>query len=133
MKFLKCCYVRSLVFVTFGTAFRLDHSSHSGHSANVSPNHTLSHAGAAEAQENISNSIWYDELDQGGGVSGMDPEAKKKALEMVQSKIGKTKELIKEEQNSRDENVEEYLKLSANADRQQLSRIKQVLNIRSRR
>lgn len=109
-----------------GHAHRLDHSSHSGHSANVSPNHTLSHAGAAEAQENISNSIWYDELDQGGGVSGMDPEAKKKALEMVQSKIGKTKELIKEEQNSRDENVEEYLKLSANADRQQLSRIKQV-------
>jgi len=102
---------------------RLEHGSHS---ANASPNHTLSHASAADAAENISNSIWYDELDQGGGVSNLDPAAKQRALDTVQSKIGKTKELIKNEQNTRDENVDEYLKLSANADRQQLSRIKQV-------
>jgi len=101
---------------------RVDHGTHS---ANASPNHTLSHSSAAEAAENISNSIWYDELDQ-SGVSNLDPAAKQKALDTVQSKIGKTKELIKNEQNSRDENVDEYLKLSANADRQQLSRIKQV-------
>ena len=39
----------------------------------------------------------------------------------------KTKQQIKEEQNSRDENVDEYLRLSSCADRQQLSRIKQVM------
>ena len=39
----------------------------------------------------------------------------------------RTKQQIKEEQNSRDENVDEYLRLSSCADRQQLSRIKQVM------
>ena len=41
----------------------------------------------------------------------------------------KTKQQIKEEQNSRDENVDEYLRLSSCADRQQLSRIKQVMRM----
>jgi len=44
----------------------------------------------------------------------------------------KTKQQIKEEQNSRDENVDEYLRLSSCADRQQLSRIKQILQCRQR-
>ena len=52
--------------------------------------------------------------------------AKQKALDQFQAKINKTKEQIKDEQNSRDENVDEYLRLSSCADRQQLSRIKQV-------
>ena len=70
----------------------------------------------------MSNSIWYDEFDS----SGLDPVAKQKALDQFQTKINKTKEQIKDEQNSRDENVDEYLRLSSCADRQQLSRIKQV-------
>ena len=41
----------------------------------------------------------------------------------------RTKQQIKEEQNSRDENVDEYLRLSSCADRQQLSRIKQVMRM----
>ena len=49
-----------------------------------------------------------------------------KAIEQVQSKILRTKELIRDEQTSRDNNVNEYLKLSTNAERQQQNRIKQV-------
>ena len=64
----------------------------------------------------------YDEFDS----SGLDPVAKQKALDLFQSKMSKTREQIKEEQSSRDENVDEYLRLSSNADRAQLSRIKQV-------
>ena len=64
----------------------------------------------------------YDEFDG----SGLDPVAKQKALDQFQAKMNKTKEQIKEEQNSRDENVDEYLRLSSCADRHQLSRIKQV-------
>ncbi|XP_067121224.1 transmembrane and coiled-coil domains protein 2 isoform X1 [Centruroides vittatus] len=48
------------------------------------------------------------------------------AIEHVQQKIIRTRELIKDEQTTRDENVNEYLKLAANADRQQLQRIKSV-------
>ncbi|XP_042868275.1 transmembrane and coiled-coil domains protein 1-like isoform X2 [Penaeus japonicus] len=50
----------------------------------------------------------------------------REALEHIQAKIQKTRDLIKEEQKARDENVNEYLKLAANADRQQLARIKAV-------
>ncbi|CAL7933977.1 unnamed protein product [Xylocopa violacea] len=48
------------------------------------------------------------------------------AIEQIQSKIAKTRELIRIEQTTRDENVNEYLKLAANADKQQLTRIKAV-------
>ncbi len=44
----------------------------------------------------------------------------------IQAKIARTKDLIRDEQTSRDNNVNEYLKLSANAERQQQNRIKQV-------
>ncbi|XP_071529573.1 transmembrane and coiled-coil domains protein 1 isoform X2 [Panulirus ornatus] len=50
----------------------------------------------------------------------------REVLEHLQAKIQKTKDLIKEEQKARDENVNEYLKLAANADRQQMARIKAV-------
>jgi len=85
-------------------------------SSNNSPSHTL------ETGESLSNSIWYDEFDS----TGLDPVAKQKALDQFQAKMERTKQQIKEEQNSRDENVDEYLRLSSCADRQQLSRIKQV-------
>ncbi|XP_046396489.1 transmembrane and coiled-coil domains protein 2 isoform X6 [Ischnura elegans] len=48
------------------------------------------------------------------------------AIEHMQSKIRRTKELIRGEQTTSDDNVNEYLKLAANADRQQLPRIKAV-------
>ncbi len=44
----------------------------------------------------------------------------------IQIKIERTKELIKAEQTSSDDNVNEYLKLSSNADCLQRARIKQV-------
>ncbi|XP_018346123.1 PREDICTED: transmembrane and coiled-coil domains protein 2 isoform X3 [Trachymyrmex septentrionalis] len=50
----------------------------------------------------------------------------RQAIEHIQSKIAKTREQIRIEQTTRDENVNEYLKLAANADKQQLTRIKTV-------
>ncbi|XP_045124118.1 transmembrane and coiled-coil domains protein 1-like isoform X2 [Portunus trituberculatus] len=72
--------------------------------------------------------------DGGGGGAGLDDsedqlphlQRTREAVEHIQSKIQKTKDLIKEEQKARDENVNEYLKLAANADRQQMTRIKAV-------
>lgn len=48
------------------------------------------------------------------------------ALEHLQQKILKITEQIRVEQEARDANVAEYLKLAHNADKQQASRIKQV-------
>ena len=67
-------------------------------SNNTSPSHTL--------ETGQSNSVWYDDLDN----SGLEPEKKRKALDVFQSKMNKTKDQIKEEQNSRDANVDEYLR-----------------------
>lgn len=46
------------------------------------------------------------------------------AFDRLSTKIQCTKELIRKEQTTRDENVNEYLKLAASADKQQLPRIK---------
>uniref|UniRef100_A0A182XIH7 Uncharacterized protein n=1 Tax=Anopheles quadriannulatus TaxID=34691 RepID=A0A182XIH7_ANOQN len=46
------------------------------------------------------------------------------AYDRITTKIACTKELIRKEQEARDSNVNEYLKLAANADKQQLQRIK---------
>lgn len=48
------------------------------------------------------------------------------AIEHMQTKIARTKDLIRVEQTARDDNVNEYLKLASNADKQQLARIKAV-------
>lgn len=48
------------------------------------------------------------------------------AIEHMQTKIARTKDQIRVEQTARDENVNEYLKLASNADKQQLTRIKAV-------
>ncbi|XP_055701520.1 transmembrane and coiled-coil domains protein 2 isoform X2 [Phlebotomus papatasi] len=48
------------------------------------------------------------------------------ALDRLNTKIACTKESIRKEQTARDDNVNEYLKLAANADKQQLQRIKAV-------
>ncbi|XP_066559093.1 transmembrane and coiled-coil domains protein 2 [Amia ocellicauda] len=55
-----------------------------------------------------------------------DPQRTRAAIEHLQQKILKITEQIRIEQEARDENVAEYLKLAHNADKQQASRIKQV-------
>jgi len=98
-------------------------------SSNASPSHTLSGQGGDTSSHG--NSIWYDELDS--STSSLEPERKQKALEMLQAKLSKTKEQIKHEQSSRDSNVEEYLRLSSCADRNQLARIKQVFEKKNKK
>ncbi|XP_075146216.1 transmembrane and coiled-coil domain 2 protein Dmtn isoform X2 [Haematobia irritans] len=77
-----------------------------------------------------------DDLDTAGG-GPMDGSSKKhhrrhertsslQALDRLNTKIQCTKESIRKEQTSRDDNVNEYLKLAASADKQQLIRIKAV-------
>nr|XP_015198242.1 PREDICTED: transmembrane and coiled-coil domains protein 2 isoform X3 [Lepisosteus oculatus] len=55
-----------------------------------------------------------------------DPQRTRAAIDHLQQKILKITEQIRIEQEARDENVAEYLKLAHNADKQQASRIKQV-------
>ena len=107
-------------------------------SSNVSPSHhvrhhssTLPFTGSHDHDSfSLGNSIFYDDPEVIAQLSASgtpDPALTQKAIEHYQSKIGKTKELIKEVQTSLDENVNEYLKLSANAtDGVQQQRIKQV-------
>uniref|UniRef100_G3N7S8 Transmembrane and coiled-coil domain family 2 n=1 Tax=Gasterosteus aculeatus aculeatus TaxID=481459 RepID=G3N7S8_GASAC len=54
------------------------------------------------------------------------PQRTRAALEHLQQKVLKVTEQIRVEQEARDDNVAEYLKLAHNADKQQASRIKQV-------
>ncbi|KAM3878086.1 transmembrane and coiled-coil domains protein 2 [Diretmus argenteus] len=64
-----------------------------------------------------------------GGAEGLgvgEPQRTRVALEHLQQKILKITEQIRVEQEARDDNVAEYLKLAHNADKQQASRIKQV-------
>lgn len=63
-----------------------------------------------------------DENDGGSGTSARAAAA----IAHLNSKVQKTKDLIQMEQTIMDENVEEYLKLSSNADKQQRQRIKAV-------
>ena len=99
----------------------------------VSPAHARLHPSAAghadPDQSGLGNSIFYDEGHElyGAALSGTpDPAMTQRAIDQVQAKIERTKELIREEQTSRDDNVNEYLKLSSNADRLQQGRIKQL-------
>ncbi|XP_043471242.1 transmembrane and coiled-coil domains protein 1 isoform X2 [Leptopilina heterotoma] len=57
----------------------------------------------------------------------------RQAIEHIQSKIDRTRDLIRVEQTTRDENVNEYLKLAASADKQQLTRIKTVFEKKNQR
>nr|XP_057910184.1 transmembrane and coiled-coil domains protein 2 [Doryrhamphus excisus] len=61
-----------------------------------------------------------------GGAGAGEPHRTRAALEHLQQKILKVTEQIRVEQEARDDNVAEYLKLAHNADKQQASRIKQV-------
>ncbi|KAG5837935.1 hypothetical protein ANANG_G00218380 [Anguilla anguilla] len=66
-----------------------------------------------------------------GNISGdapdaPDPQRTRAALQHLQQKVLKITEQVRVEQEARDENVAEYLKLAHNADKQQAARIKQV-------
>ncbi|KAJ0171115.1 hypothetical protein K1T71_013314 [Dendrolimus kikuchii] len=69
----------------------------------------------------------YLNQDDPDGVCGNVTSAKAQAaIAHLNNKIERTKDLIRLEQTIRDDNVNEYLKLAANADKQQLQRIKAV-------
>ncbi|XP_072522173.1 transmembrane and coiled-coil domains protein 2 isoform X2 [Salminus brasiliensis] len=61
-----------------------------------------------------------------GAVCEGEAQRTRAALEHLQQKILKITEQIRVEQEARDNNVAEYLKLAHNADKQQAARIKQV-------
>ncbi|XP_073958897.1 transmembrane and coiled-coil domain 2 protein Dmtn isoform X2 [Choristoneura fumiferana] len=67
----------------------------------------------------------YLNHDEDGGCNTTSSKALA-AIAHLNSKVERTKELIRLEQTIRDDNVNEYLKLAANADKQQLQRIKAV-------
>ncbi|CAB3233162.1 unnamed protein product [Arctia plantaginis] len=67
----------------------------------------------------------YSIQDEGDGTNVTSSKAAA-AIVHLNNKIERTKELIRLEQTIRDDNVNEYLKLAANADKQQLQRIKAV-------
>lgn len=89
-------------------------STHGGSDSNISADG----AGAAAASG----------VTAGGaeGAGAAEPQRTRLALEHLQQKILKVTEQIRVEQEARDDNVAEYLKLAHNADKQQASRIKQV-------
>jgi len=109
----------------------------SQHGNDGSPAHVSANADAVDTESSqggvggseLGNSVFYDDpdlIDGSFGQGGVDPASTQKAIDQVQSKIERMKEMIQAEQTSRDEAVNEYLKLSSNADRQQQARIKQV-------
>lgn len=59
-------------------------------------------------------------------VEDIDGSKTRAAIEHIHCKISKTRDQIRGEQTARDDNVNEYLKLASNADKQQLTRIKAV-------
>ncbi|XP_072238287.1 transmembrane and coiled-coil domains protein 2 isoform X2 [Leuresthes tenuis] len=88
-------------------------TSHGGSDSNISVD------GAAAASSGVT----------AGGAEGTgagEPQRTRVALEHLQQKVLKVTEQIRVEQEARDDNVAEYLKLAHNADKQQASRIKQV-------
>lgn len=68
----------------------------------------------------------YINQDESDGSSNVASAKAQAAIAHLVSKIERTKDLIRLEQTIRDDNVNEYLKLAANADKQQLQRIKAV-------
>ena len=85
---------------------------------------------SAAETSSLGRSVFYDnddepDLNLSASYSGtLDNRAS--AVKHLHNKINKTKEQIKNEQTSRDDNVNEYLKLSSKADKQAAIRIKQV-------
>uniref|UniRef100_A0A1A7Z636 Transmembrane and coiled-coil domain family 3 n=2 Tax=Iconisemion striatum TaxID=60296 RepID=A0A1A7Z636_9TELE len=86
-------------------------TSHGGSDSNISSD------GAGTSSAGVTGA-------EGSGTG--EPQRTRAALEHLQQKILKVTEQIRVEQEARDDNVAEYLKLAHNADKQQASRIKQV-------
>ncbi|CAG0902111.1 unnamed protein product, partial [Cyprideis torosa] len=76
-----------------------------------------------------------DETDAGSdeamATGTPDPERTRLGIEKLAAKIQRTKELIREEQRIKDENVNEYLKVTYNVDPNQISRLKQLFEKRN--
>ncbi|XP_027859761.1 transmembrane and coiled-coil domains protein 2 isoform X1 [Xiphophorus couchianus] len=90
-------------------------SSHGGSDSNISTD------GSAATAAAVAGAAGGAEAASAG-----EPQRTRVALEHLQQKILKVTEQIRVEQEARDDNVAEYLKLAHNADKQQASRIKQV-------
>ncbi|ESP02658.1 hypothetical protein LOTGIDRAFT_237886 [Lottia gigantea] len=72
-------------------------------------------------------------IDDVDDSSTTDGEKTKQAIGHIQSKIIKTKDAIKAEQSVKESNVNEYLRLATNADKQQAQRIKTVFEKRNQK
>uniref|UniRef100_A0A8D8Y7X4 Transmembrane and coiled-coil domains protein 1 n=1 Tax=Cacopsylla melanoneura TaxID=428564 RepID=A0A8D8Y7X4_9HEMI len=72
-------------------------------------------------------------LSNGSSELVEDVDGGRVARKHIQSKIDRTMELIKNEQTSRDDNVNEYLKLASNADKSQAIRIKAMFEKRNQK
>ena len=97
-------------------------TSHGGSDSNISADGAGASAATAAAAAAASGV-----MSGGAECSGTgEPQRTRAALEHLQQKILKVTEQIRVEQEARDDNVAEYLKLAHNADKQQASRIKQV-------
>ncbi|XP_028303638.1 transmembrane and coiled-coil domains protein 2 [Gouania willdenowi] len=90
-------------------------TSHGGSDSNISTD------GAAAASSSSGVTAGGAEAASAG-----EPQRTRAALDHLQQKILKVTEQIRVEQEVRDDNVAEYLKLAHNADKQQAYRIKQV-------
>ncbi|KAM9799407.1 transmembrane and coiled-coil domains protein 2 [Syngnathus typhle] len=93
-------------------------ASHGGSDSNISAEGAAGSASSVAAGGSAEGSA--------GGAGCGEPQRTRAALEHLQQKILKVTEQIRVEQEARDDNVAEYLKLAHNADKQQASRIKQV-------
>lgn len=79
--------------------------------------------------EMASNTV--DDMDGTGNNISMPPgtpeyQKVRLAMEQIHAKVNKTRELIRDEQTARDENVNEYLRLASQADKLQQTRLKAV-------
>ncbi|XP_052765354.1 transmembrane and coiled-coil domains protein 2-like isoform X11 [Mya arenaria] len=70
--------------------------------------------------------ITDDAIDGPSVAGGTEEVRKRRTMDHIQEKIDKTMEQIKDEQATKEANVNEYLRLAGEADKQQLLRIKQV-------
>ncbi|XP_076456974.1 transmembrane and coiled-coil domain protein 3-like isoform X2 [Babylonia areolata] len=84
--------------------------------------------------ETMTTTAHSDEGSQEGqGSDGGDTQKTRAAIEHLKTKIDKTKDLIRKEQNQKESNVNEYLQLAASADKQQNQRIKTVFEKRNQK
>lgn len=107
-------------------------SSHGGSDTNISAEGASAAAAAAATAVAAAAVAAAAASASGVAASGAEcpgsgePQRTRAALDHLQQKILKVTEQIRVEQEARDDNVAEYLKLAHNADKQQASRIKQV-------